>query len=597
MHEHITYYTNRLPDLEIRLAGLQRSLTRISTGRLITFSAIFAAIFLFNQLGSIVAITIMILMTILFGFLIKKHIRVSDQKSYVQQMIIIHRREIEILSYRFDQQDPGKEFMDIHHRFSYDLDLFGEGSLFQFINRTIMKKGRALLASWFTHPCSDIHVLQARQGALKELAGKNDFCLDFRTTGELTIDSTDDLHQIKTWFNETPSFHGSIFYRISRLLFPALSIASIILTLINGEFYRLIILLFLVQLAIIGIKIRTTNRIHNVLTQYVQTFIKIGRLLNLVEKEEFSSTAMTSLKAKLHASGYPAYEAINQLSKLLSAFDTRLNVLAGIILNGFLLWDVQCIWRLEEWKIRYRDHFELWVDGLAEIDALISQATFHFNFPAYTCPEFTDKEMIRAADLGHPLIPDEQRVCNDFVIPSAGTIVVITGANMAGKSTFLRSVGINLVLAMAGAPVCAGKFSFNPARLFTSMRTSDSLLHHESYFYAELKRIKTIVDELAEDRKMLIILDEILKGTNSDDKHKGSLAVLERIFALGGTAIIATHDLELAKTESHDKKCLINKCFEIEINGTEVMFDYILRDGITQKMNASLLMKQMGIIE
>jgi DNA mismatch repair ATPase MutS len=230
------------------------------------------------------------------------------------------------------------------------------------------------------------------------------------------------------------------------------------------------------------------------------------------------------------------------------------------------------------------------------MDALISLSTFHFNFPGYCFPEFRDGEVMVAEELGHPLIPDEQRICNDFSIPSEGTVVIITGANMAGKSTFLRSAGINLVLAMTGAPVCARRLVLKPAKLFTSMRTSDSLLHHESYFYAELKRIKTIVDELAIDRHTLVILDEILKGTNSDDKHKGSLAVLEKIFALGGTAIIATHDLELAKAEKDYGGRLINKCFEIDIDGATVSFDYKLRDGITQKMNANLLMRQMGII-
>jgi DNA mismatch repair ATPase MutS len=369
-----------------------------------------------------------------------------------------------------------------------------------------------------------------------------------------------------------------------------------VLTLFHGEYYRLLILVFLLQLVIIGVRLRFTNHIHGIVGKRLQTFKKLYRLMALIEKEEFRTDHMKNLKAGFYTSGISAPEAIHQLSRLLSAFDNRLNVLAGLLLNGFLLWDVQCILRLEKWKSRYKDHFTLWVEGMAETDALISLATFHFNFPDYCFPEFTDREMMQATALGHPLIPDEQRVCNDFSIPSEGMVVMITGANMAGKSTFLRSVGVNTVLAMTGAPVCASRLVLKPAGLFTSMRTSDSLLHGESYFYAELKRIKTIVDELAGGRRMLIILDEILKGTNSDDKHRGSLAVLGKIFSLGGTAIIATHDLELAKAESLYGGRMINKCFEIDIHGAEVSFDYKLRDGITQKMNASLLMRQMGIV-
>ncbi len=596
MHDRRPYYSDRLPGLKSHLALLQRRLNRISLGRFLSFSAMAAILFLYDIVGPFVAVGAAALMAVLFGLLVKRHIQVTERKQHIQQLVSIHEREIEILSYRFEQQDPGKEFMDIHHRYSYDLDLFGEGSLFQFINRTVMKKGREMLASWFKNPATDITAILSRQEALKELAGKDDFRLDFRATGELTMDDTDDMLKITAWFREPHAFSGNSFYRMARTIFPLLSAACIILTLINWEYYRLLIIIFLAGLMITVIKIRTTQRIHDLLSRYLQTFRKLGRLIGLVDRENFRSPSMAALKEQFHASGNPAHIVINQLAKLLAAFDTRLNVLANFLLNGFLLWDMQCIFRLEKWKSRYRDHFTPWVDGTAKIDALISLATFHFNFPDYSFPEFTRQEMMRATALGHPLIPDEQRVCNDFTIASEGTVVVITGANMAGKSTFLRSIGVNLVLAMAGAPVCAGQFAFIPSDLFTSMRTSDSLLHHESYFYAELKRIKTIVDELAGGRKMLVMLDEILKGTNSADKHKGSLAVLERIFSLGGTAIIATHDLELAKTESQYKGRLINKCFEIEINGAGISFDYKLRDGITQKMNASLLMRQMGIV-
>ena len=597
MNDRRLYYQDRLPGLQSRLKSIQSRLNRISLSRSLSFSGIIAMLFLYSRIETILFISAVTLLAITFGLLVKKHVQVSDQKKHIQQLISIHDREIGILSYRFEDQDPGKEFTDIQHRYSYDLDLFGEGSLFQFVNRTVMKKGREKLASWFAYPGYNIRVIQSRQEALKELAEKDDFRLDFRATGEISIDNTNDLQEVTAWFEEPPFFSTRWFYPIAHILFPLLSVICILLTIINPDNYRFIILSFLVQLMIVGIRIRTTGRIHSLLSKQLHTIKKLYRLLHYIEKEEFRSPYLLELKNRFYASGNPAGTAINQLSSLLSAFDNRLNVLAGLLLNGFLLWDIQCLLRLEKWKNRYRHHFTTWVDGIAEMDVMISLATFHFNFPSFCFPEFTGQEMIRATGLGHPLIPDMQRVCNDFVIPSEGMVVVITGANMAGKSTFLRSVGINLVLAMTGAPVCAGQFALKPAELFTSMRTSDSLQHHESYFYAELKRIKTIIDELTRGKKMMIILDEILKGTNSADKHKGSLAVLERIFSLGGTAIIATHDLELAKTEPLYPGRLVNKCFEIEINGAEISFDYRLRDGITQKMNASLLMQQMGITE
>jgi DNA mismatch repair ATPase MutS len=424
----------------------------------------------------------------------------------------------------------------------------------------------------------------------------DDFRQQLMATGEITADKSDDMHEVTLWMNEPAQFSNHWFYRVAYVFFPLLSAVLIVFTLINPDFYRLLVLLFLLQLMIVGLKLRTTTRIHGLLSRQLDTFKKLNRLLEHIQREEFRASHLKDLKDHFYTGGHPAQKAVRQLSKILSAFDNRLNVLAGLMLNGFLLWDVQCLVRLENWKRRYRNHFPAWVDSLAEMDALISLATFHFNHPDFCFPEFTDEVILRTTAMGHPLIAGQERVCNDFLIPSEGSVVIITGANMAGKSTFLRSVGVNMVLAMTGAPVCAEAFSFRPLALFTSMRTSDSLHHHESYFYAELKRIKSIVDELLTGKKMLIILDEILKGTNSADKHRGSVAVLNRIMALKGTGIIATHDLELAHTAVKASGQIINQCFEIEIRGAEVFFDYRLRDGITQKMNASLLMQQMGIV-
>ena len=597
MNEHIPYYQMRLPLLQNRLTATNRDLNRISLGRFLSFAVIVILFFFRNRIELYLLIPGLLLLAAGFGLLVKRYIQVSDQKKFLHKLIDIHKREIEILSYNFEQQNAGPEFADPQHRYSGDLDLFGEGSLYQFMNRTVIKKGSGKLAGWLTNPLLEKDLLLERQLAIKELAEKDNFRQNFMATGELFMDNTDDLQNVHGWFYEPPVLGKSWFYRPARIVFPVLFLVCMILTLIRPELYRLLIFVFLIQLLIVGLQLRHTNRVHGLLSRHLQTFQKLSRLFGLFEKETFRSHFLAGLKRQFCSADTSAAHAINQLSRLLSAFDNRLNILAGLFLNGILLWDIQCILRLEKWKVRYRSFFGPWVEGLAEFDALNSLATFHFNFPFFCFPEFLPGEIIRATAVGHPLISEEHRVCNDFAVPTGGVVVIITGANMAGKSTFLRTVGINLVLAMAGAPVCAKQFAFDPAELFTSMRTSDSLQHHESYFYAELKRIKTIVDELSNGKKMLIILDELLKGTNSTDKHKGSVAVLERILALNGTGIIATHDLELAQAENQYAGKVINKCFEIEIKGAEVFFDYRLRDGITQKMNASLLMRQMGIVE
>jgi DNA mismatch repair ATPase MutS len=225
-----------------------------------------------------------------------------------------------------------------------------------------------------------------------------------------------------------------------------------------------------------------------------------------------------------------------------------------------------------------------------------SIAGFKFNHPGYVFPEFSDETAIDAKELGHPLIPEKERVNNAFDISGEKKIVIITGANMAGKSTFLRTVGVNLVLAGAGSVVCAGEFVCKPKRIMTSMRAFDSLYKHESYFFSELKRLKYIVDELNRGEDVFFILDEILKGTNSHDKTKGSIALTGRLLSLSATGIIATHDLELGKLSDKHKGEIVNKCFDVEFDNGKLKFDYILRDGITTSHNATYLMKNMGLI-
>jgi DNA mismatch repair ATPase MutS len=277
-------------------------------------------------------------------------------------------------------------------------------------------------------------------------------------------------------------------------------------------------------------------------------------------------------------------------------FDNRLNMVVSIFLNGLFLWDIQCVLWLEKWKIKNRQQTGKWFDAIYRFDALQCLGNFSFNNPGYAFPAVEDEgPVIEAEKLGHPLIDKAERVSNDFKQGKNGEIYLITGANMAGKSTFLRTVGINLVLARAGAPACAEKFNCQPREIFTSMRTSDSLKKNESYFYAELLRMKKLFQQLESPLKTYFILDEMLKGTNSADKLTGSGKLIREMIRLKGTGIIATHDLQLANLEEEYPGVIINRCFEIEIDNSNIIFDYKLKKGVTTKMNAMLLIDQMGL--
>ena len=289
--------------------------------------------------------------------------------------------------------------------------------------------------------------------------------------------------------------------------------------------------------------------------------------------------------------------AFKKLIRIIDAFDTRLNILIGVILNATLMWDLYSVMRLERWKQKYGANVKQWVKVIAKFDVYCSMANFSYNNQEFTYPKISNEIVINAEELGHPLIPQSQRVNNDFTINRLGEIDIITGANMAGKSTFLRTVGVNFILALNGMPVCAMSFKFKIMDLFSGMRTADSLKENESYFYAELKRLKYIIDKLKQEQPTLILLDEILKGTNSVDKAKGSWKFIEHLIALKATGIVATHDLTLCEIEKEHPENIKNKCFEVDIDGQKISFDYKLKSGVTQNMNATILMKQMGIFK
>jgi DNA mismatch repair ATPase MutS len=354
--------------------------------------------------------------------------------------------------------------------------------------------------------------------------------------------------------------------------------------------------MILLQLTIIAFNLVRINNAHRQVARRYEMLAKFSNLLSKIEEEEFSSCYLKEQQDKLTHAGNTAAYHINRLAVIIHRFDRRLDMILGVLLNGLFLWDIHCVVALDRWKRNSQKQIPEWFSVVKDFDATISLAGYFYNNPDFTFPGVSDKLIIEARDLGHPLIDKNTRVANDFAIGEKGTLVILTGPNMAGKSTFLRTVGVNLILGMNGAPVCASEFIFTPVKIFSSMRTSDSLQKNESYFYAELCRLRTLKERLLADDNMFILLDEILKGTNSRDKHTGSKLFIKQLVKMNGTGLIATHDVELGNMEQDFPEHISNKCFEVEIDGEHISFDYLLREGMTKKMNAAYLMKQMKIV-
>jgi DNA mismatch repair ATPase MutS len=291
-----------------------------------------------------------------------------------------------------------------------------------------------------------------------------------------------------------------------------------------------------------------------------------------------------------------ADQKVTQLASLLSAFDARMNIMTNLVVNSLLLYDLQCVYRLERWKEENAVSLPAWLDAIRQTEALCSLGTFSFNHSGFAFPDINSDQQLSATAMGHPLLDEKERISNDVHLDRQQSIMIITGANMAGKSTFLRSLGVNVVLALTGAPVCADRFDCPMIEVRSGMRTADSLKENQSYFYAELYRLKSIMDELRKGTPLLILLDEILKGTNSTDKHAGSIALVKQLAEQPCLTLIATHDLGLGELEKVYPGRVANYCFEANIENDQLSFDYKLKRGIARKMNATFLMKKMGII-
>ena len=543
-------------------------------------------------------VLLFLLFTVLFLILVKLFSKHSAIREFMANLALINQNEAAAISGSLSAFDAGNSYTDIRHDFSFDIDLFGNASLFQYLNRTVTGYGRDILAGWLSDSFSLSKDLESRQEAIKELASKDKWRHEFMATGMKIPVEKDEISGLLKWIEERPLTDSSSFKKLLIFILPAALCASLLLMIISILPYQCFVVIFLINLFFIAAGLKKINEIHNSLTKKYNFLSSIKGLLLRFENETFVSPVLNNIKLNTSGKKASASDSIRDLGRLIRSFDSRSNMLVGFVLNGLFLWDYHCIYRLEKWKSKYQTLFPIWLEMVGQVDAYISLANYAYNNPDFAFPVKSDNLIVFSAkNLGHQLIDESKRVCNDFILGQKGTVCIISGANMAGKSTFLRTVAVNYILAMAGAPVCASEMIFIPQKLFTSMRTLDSLSENESYFYAELKRLGTLKHRIEEGEPMFFVLDEILKGTNSADKSTGSKLFIQRIIQNGGTGLIATHDTSLGKMESDYPGVIINKCFEIEIDGENISFDYKLQGGITQKMNAVFLMKQMGILD
>ncbi|MDO5523363.1 MAG: hypothetical protein Q4G48_04880 [Bacteroidia bacterium] len=535
--------------------------------------------------------------TAVFLMLLRRHARLSQARERAETTLKIAEDELKAFRYDFSPFDGMNERINPAHDFSFDLDVFGNGSISQIVNRTSLIMGRKCLADMLENPLTDKENIVARQRAVAELAQQEDFCLEFRVTGSLSGNAISDADEARRKFAKKATFKNKSVWKVLTVVVPAAYALYFGLLALGAVSSSKLLLVYLTTLGVSSIPFKKVKSLWMAFDKKSKTLSAYSRLFALMENTKFESRLLQELQRNMLGEK-PASREIRKLAGYIRNLDSAFAFPVLLIVNPLFLWNVVYALKIENWLDKNSAKTHSWFSTLAEFDALVSLGTFAANHPHFSFPEISDAFCFSGEALGHPLIPHEKSVKNNVRISRKPYFMVVTGANMAGKSTYLRTVGVNHLLASIGAPVCAESLTFYPGRLLTNLRTSDSLVNNESYFFAELKRLKMIIESLQSGNNgLFIILDEILKGTNSEDKQKGSLSLMKRLVQLGGSGIIATHDLALGNLENEFPEAVKNFHFEADISGSTLAFTYKLEEGIAQNMNASFLMKSMGIVE
>lgn len=588
MSEIKIHYKDRSEFADSEIKKLNRSVNVLVFLRVLVFVAGVTLVVLFWSEAWLSAV-IGVSMAVLFGGFIKSHLRKKDERSYWKEIQLFYENEIRGIDGDWSFANSGLEYHVSNHEFAHDIDLFGERSFFQRVNRTSLKGGEELLAQQFlSNDTSKIKVLQQ---ANKELKTKQSFLEHF--IGYSRINNSEVSPKLlRSWLIDfkpsLPKFLGGL-----GIAYSVISIGVIIsfaLEFISGTLLSGWLIL---GLMIVGIWLKQVTKLNAEINKIVSSIKSYGRLLNLIEEESFDSELLVGLKKKVVDQDHKASDVIDHLSRAIDLFNNRNNLIVALLGNGFFLWDLQTSSRLQKWFEKYGQNAVEWIDVLYELDAMISLAIYANNHENYVYPILDTNANINGKSLGHPLIKQEQCINNNVEI-SPESFLIITGANMAGKSTFLRTISLAILMTNLGLPVFAEELKIKPQKLITSMRSSDSLLEDESYFFAELKRLKYIIDKIKEE-DYFIVLDEILKGTNSKDKEEGSKKFVKRLVDMGATGIIATHDLGLCAIEGELSQ-VKNYYFDAEIIDDELHFDYKMKDGVCKNMNASFLLRKMKIV-
>ncbi|SUB92811.1 MutS-related protein [Prevotella nigrescens] len=593
-------YKKRITELVQTISSLRAKSRIFVMAEVLSFAVSIGFVVLFTVLDD-ASWTLGVALCVLFLYFYIRNLDTKNDRKIADAsaLKLVYEKEVAYQTGDYTKFDAGERYLQPTHPFTFDLDVFGQGSLFQRINRTISSGGSDYLAEslsgkWESLPTAELlkHIEQ-RVEAIGELAGNEPFLSQFKAQGaEKPIDTA----AVKEAFGsihalQIPSYFGNPTFRI--LLYANLVGFYLSIFLSIGNFVPAFLPLwwgifnFFLATFCTHKYIKLVNEAISKLKDQVRGYVNMA---SLIEKQSFTAAHLCEMKANLSG----AMASFGQLERILQKIDNRSNEIGIVLFNCFGLLDITIVRHFLRWQRTYEPITDQWIGASSVFDALVSMATFRLNEDEAQEATIIDSSGVsyKARSIYHPFL-GEKAVRNNFDIQNH-EYYIITGANMAGKSTFLRTLGVNYILAMNGLPVFAEEMRVSVFRLFTNMRTTDDLTHGISYFNAELLRLKQLIASLDPNVPSLIILDEILKGTNSLDKLNGSRLFLEYISERNVTGVIATHDLELSKLEDENPQRFHNYSFEIEL-GTDVTYTYKIGRGVARNQNATFLLKQILI--
>lgn len=587
-------YQQRITSLSAEINSKKKKRGIIAWLRFAAVLAIFASLYYLNPFGWTYAILAAGIFVAAFLRLIVLSGRNNDLISNLERLLLINQQEIQIASGSYTGRPAGSAYLPPLHDYVHDLDIFGSGSLYQFINRTTSEQGHQALAQWLLHPADSVQIKERQQSVI-ELTDQYEWRQQLQATGLANKITGTTQHRIENWIKE-PFHFSEKYWQWIRFVFPALILTALALTIASlmptPYFYAMAFIYFIIAGAIS----RKVSPVYSYLDKMVREIETLSKSISWIEQQHFKSALLTHLHAHYVSGTSRASKQVQELKEILDRLDLRLNPFLFIFLNTFLFWDLQQVLILEKWKARNSSNISAWFESLGTMEALSTVAGIAFNHPMWCFPALDEKHgTFKADNLGHPLIAEQKRVTSSFSTSGEAKLALVTGSNMAGKSTFLRSIGINIVLAMMGSPVCSSRCTVSSMRVISSMRISDNLQENTSTFYAELKKLKYIIEAVNNRENVFLLLDEILRGTNSLDRQIGSKALIRQLIRHRAVGLLATHDLELAALEQEYRGNIHNHHFDVQVENDELYFDYKLKEGVCKSLNASILMKKIGI--